>query len=75
MTTKADLKLWVVQALRELGGSGSVIEVSRWVHGHKMQELERSGGLLYRWQYDLRWAAQELRDEGRLKPAEGRKNP
>lgn len=31
-------------------------------------DLRNSGSLFYTWQYDIRWAAQKLRDTGRLKP-------
>ncbi len=62
---KTDLKEWVEEALRELGPA-KVVEVSRWVWEHREAELRASGSLFYTWQYDLRWAAQALRDEGRL---------
>ena len=30
--------------------------------------------MLYTWQYDVRWAAQSLRDEGKLKPVNNRRD-
>jgi hypothetical protein len=69
MATKYDLQQWVEDALRSLGGSGSVVEVAREIWGKHEQELRDSGDLFYTWQYDMRWAAQALRDTGRAKAA------
>lgn len=68
MLTKQHLPNVVLAALARLGGSGSVIEVARDVWQYNEAELRASGDLFYTWQYDLRWAAQHLRDEGQLKP-------
>ncbi|MGY9210632.1 hypothetical protein ACTM4X_25350, partial [Citrobacter freundii] len=37
-------------------------------------ELRDSGDMLYTWQYDIRWAAQQLRNEGSLKPVNRRRD-
>ena len=71
MTGKDVLKDWVIEALRELGGHGSVVEVSRVVWRRHEPELRMSGDLFYTWQYDIRWAAQALRDGGKLAAAAG----
>jgi hypothetical protein len=68
MLTKQHLSNVVLAALKRLGGSGSVVEVARDVWLHNEDELRASGDLFYTWQYDLRWAAQHLRDEGQLAP-------
>lgn len=72
MATKASLLEWVVEALGELGGSGTVAEVCRVVWRRHEQELQGSGDLFYTWQYDIRWAAQTLRDESVLAAADPR---
>lgn len=72
MATKADLMDWVVEALEKLGGTGGVIEVSKQVWQNHEEELRESGDLFYTWQYDLRWAATNLRKAGRLQPSPGR---
>jgi len=73
---KAVLQDWVVEALRELGGSGSVLQVSEVVWRRHELDLRASGALFYTWQYDIRWAAQKLRDSGVLKAMdEGRAGP
>lgn len=73
MAHKADLRDWVVDAITGLGGSGTVVEVSRWVWQHHEAELRDSDDLFYTWQYDVRWAAQKLPDGGQLAPADGRR--
>ncbi|GAA4717312.1 hypothetical protein GCM10025782_13030 [Pedococcus ginsenosidimutans] len=71
MAEKRDLETWIVQALREHGGEMAVVEVARHVWSHHEDELRESGDLFYTWQYDLRWAAQNLRDDGVLAAKEG----
>lgn len=66
MADKHSLKLWIVDALRELGGEGTVVEVCREVWSRHASELEASGDIFFTWQYDIRWAAQDLRDRGVL---------
>lgn len=69
MATKYDLQQWVEEALVSLGGAGTVVEVAREIWRHHEPELRESGDLFYTWQYDMRWAAQALRDTGRARSA------
>ena len=64
MADKSDLKDWVVEALRAAGGSSSLIEVAKHIWANHEDELRHSGDLFYKWQYDMRWAATVLRNEG-----------
>lgn len=66
MTTKSDLKHWVLAALRNLGGSGRVVEVAKQIWKDHESDLRAADDLFYTWQYDMRWAAQELQQEGKL---------
>ncbi len=68
MATKNDLKGWVVQALTAQGGEAHIAAVAKHVWDNHEAELRASGELFYTWQYDLRWAANELRAEGHLQP-------
>ncbi len=72
MAEKADLTKWILDALVSLGGSGSVVAVTKAVWAAHQEELEGSGDLFFTWQYDIRWAAQKLRNTGQLKPIAGR---
>jgi hypothetical protein len=69
VATKYDLQTWVEEALTSLGGSGTVVEVARAIWERHEADLRDSGDLFYTWQYDMRWAAQALRDTGRALPA------
>jgi len=68
---KTILQSWVVEALRDLGGAGTPSEVARLVWEQHEDDLRRSGNLFFTWQYDLRWAAQKLRDSGALRSVDG----
>jgi hypothetical protein len=70
VASKSDLMDWVLRALRELGGSAGVVDVSKRVWSTHASDLAASGDLFFTWQYDLRWAAQKLRYAGTLKPVQ-----
>ncbi|MGF3052870.1 hypothetical protein ACQUSY_02710 [Microbacterium sp. YY-03] len=71
MAERLDLQLWVLEGLRALNGSADIVAVSRWVWKNREAELRDSGDLFYTRQYDLRWAAQYLRNTGLLEPVGG----
>ena len=73
MATKYDLETWLTEALKALGGSGRIAGICKHVWEAHEAELRDSGELFYTWQYDVRWAAQRLRNAGVLKPAKGRR--
>lgn len=74
MATREDMKDWVLRALKSLGGKGWPKDVAKYIWENYEAELKCSGGLLYTWQYDVRWAAQSLRNAGLLKPVHGRRD-
>jgi len=61
---------WVEEALRDLGGSASIIGICRHVWNHHEQEIRKKGDLVYEWQYEIRWAGDLLRREGVIRPAD-----
>jgi len=63
---KEVLREWIVEALESREGSAPLIEVCRHIWRHH-DELWDSGDLFYTWQYDVRWAATDLRGRGILK--------
>ena len=71
MSKREDLKPWVIDALRAHGGRATIIEVCQHIWEHHEGELKSSGDLFYTWQYDVRWAAQALRNNGTLRPVHG----
>ena len=64
---REDLKSCVVEALNAQGGKGTIVDVARKIWQRHEAELRLSGDLFFTWQYDIRWAKKQLRDEGRLK--------
>ena len=55
---------WVVEALTELGGSASFLDISKYVWEHHEDDIRAIDDLLYEWQYELRWSAYFLRPRG-----------
>ena len=72
--TSDDLMVHVVDALESMGGSGSPRDVAKYIWDTHEAELRASGDMLYTWQYDTRWAAQKLRDDGVIKPVHRRRD-
>jgi hypothetical protein len=67
---KQDLCNWLVDALRSNAGRASIVDVCRFVWKKHEADLKQSGDLFYTWQYDIRWAATELRKQRVLRPFE-----
>ncbi|MFP7755675.1 hypothetical protein ACLG6S_13690 [Thermodesulfobacteriota bacterium B35] len=70
MATREDLQHWVVEALKSLGGAGTIVQVAKHIWDNHNSELKASGDLFYTWQYDMRWAATKLRNSNKILPAE-----
>jgi hypothetical protein len=62
VATKYDLEDWILVALSEHRGEGSIVQICRSVWRLHENDLRSSGDLFFTWQYDIRWAAQRLRD-------------
>lgn len=62
MVSRSDLQDWVVAALKELHGRGSIVQVASIIWRDHENDLKKSGDLFYTWQYDMRWACTKLRD-------------
>ena len=72
--TRDGMKVWVLDALRALGGKAFATEVAKYIWHTYETEPPSSGAMLYTWQYDARWAATVLRKEGKLKSVNGRRD-
>ena len=55
---------WLREALRALGGRGTVTQVCRQIWRTHRRDLPRLGDAFFTWQYDVRWAAYLLRETG-----------
>lgn len=65
-----DLPDVLYNSIKKMGGQTNIIDVCKYIWQHHQQELLNSGDLFYTWQYDIRWAATELRKTKRMKAAE-----
>ena len=68
--TREDLVGCVEEALKSLGGHGTIVQVCEYVWKIHEDDLRRAGDLFFTWQYDISWAAQKLRDSGILHKAQ-----
>lgn len=64
MADRNDLDRWATDALRELGGTASMIEVAKRTWKKHKKELHESGKHFRSWQYDFTWIGKRLRDQG-----------
>lgn len=64
MADKNDLDQWAIEALRDLGGQASMIEVAKRTWKKHKKELHASGRHFRSWQYDFTWIGRRLRDRG-----------
>jgi hypothetical protein len=64
--TREQLPQIIEQSLRRLGGTAPLVEVAKDIWVHHEPELKASGNLFYTWQYEMRWAAQKLRESHKL---------
>jgi len=66
MANKNDLKRWIYAAPIDLNGEAHLTIVAKHIWENHEDDLRASGDLFYTWQYDMRWAAQKLKDENKL---------
>lgn len=45
---------WVLEALHELGGSATILDICKKVWESHENDIRQSGNLLYEWQYEIR---------------------
>lgn len=62
------LRDWVIEAVVANGGAARVLDVCKYIWKYHEADLRASGDMFFTWQYDVRWAAQKLRDAGTLEP-------
>ncbi len=67
MMTRSDLCPMIIEALRASSGRSTIIQICKYIWDHYEQKLLMSGDFFYIWQYEMRWAKQELIKNGKLK--------
>ena len=69
MVTRDDLKLLVLQALSVSSDGAPWVQIAKHIWHNHEAELRNAGDRFYKWQYEVRWAIQQLRREGRVQQA------
>ena len=67
MTDKNILQDWIVEALNEMGGRAQIVDICKKVWELHERDLRKMGDLFYTWQYDIRWGANKLKSQERLR--------
>jgi len=70
MSFRVNLEQWIIDALRDRGGSETITDVARYIWQHHEREIRSSDNHFFDWQYEMRWAARRLRQAGKMKSAE-----
>lgn len=68
--TRQDLPEKLYNILKSMGGKGTILEICKAFWAEYEIDLKKSGDLFYTWQYDIRWAATELRKSKRMRSTE-----
>jgi len=74
MISRNILPDWVLDALRANSGKATIVQVCKHIWANHESELRAAGDIFFTWQYDVRWAAQKLRNSGKMKPVHGSKS-
>jgi hypothetical protein len=64
--TRNELMPMIIEALRANGGSAKIYEVCKHVWDKNNSKISAGGKMLYTWQYDIRWAANQLRRQNKI---------
>ncbi len=67
---KYDLPDILYSTIKLMGGKATIIDVCKYIWEKYESNLRNSGDLFYSWQYDIRWAATNLRKSKKMKAAE-----
>jgi len=70
MSQRDVLKVWLEESLANLGGTATIPEVCWQIWRQRENDLKDRGDLFVTWQYEVRWAARMLRQDGVLRTAE-----
>lgn len=61
------LENWIYAALKFNDGEALIVDICKYIWLNHEADLRASGDLFFTWQYDMRWAGQELVKKGLIK--------
>lgn len=62
--SRHDFKPWILESLTFHGGSAEIFQISRFIWDNYHHLISEDKKILYTWQYEIRWAALSLRNDG-----------
>lgn len=71
---RKDLPNLLYELIQDMGGSATMMDIFKKFWERYKTSLESSGDLFYTWNYDIRWAATNLRKTNRMQPASKQEN-
>jgi len=71
---RKDLPDILYDIIDKLGGRAQMMDIFKSFWAKYKHELKETDDMFYTWNYDIRWAATQLRKEKRMKQAETREN-
>ena len=72
--TRKELPDILLSILKNMGGSASMMEVFKFFWKEYGAKISQTEDIFYTWNYDIRWAATNLRKRGLMKPAKKQEN-
>lgn len=70
MSVRVEAESWILEALNTHGGEATIPQICKYIWDNYEELLRSSGDGFYIWQYEVRWAAMNLRKKGNLKAAD-----
>ncbi len=74
MITRNALPSILYDILKQFGGSATMMDVFKKFWADNKHKLNEADDIFYTWNYDIRWAATQLRKQGKMKPATTKEN-
>ncbi len=67
MSIRGDIEPWIIAALKRHAGKANVTAVAKYIWENYEKDIRAHPTALYTWQYDMRWAGQNLQKMGVMK--------
>jgi hypothetical protein len=68
MGIRNDLEGWIIDALKYHGGQATITEIAKHIWQHHQAALTATDQIQFNWHYDMRRAAETLRNRKQLRP-------
>lgn len=62
--SRKDFKPLILEALNSNGGRSAIFQICQFIWDNYHHRISQDKKMLYTWQYEIRWAAMGLREDG-----------